>query len=194
LKMGKVKDKILKEAGGSKKGIEKEALVQIDKIIEKAKKEAGNIEKKGKERAKEEEKAEKERILSRIRMELSNRKLNKKNEIMEELKSKVSEEMKKLKWSEYKELVKELILGASEDGDEEIVPGILHNDEVKKLIRELNEQEKYNFKISEKKGDFEVGIVLSKGKRRVNATLPVLLEEAFLEMQEEIVGTLFGSE
>jgi len=194
LKMGKVKDKILKEAGGSKKDIEKEALVQIDKIIEKAKKEAVNIEKKGKERAEEEKKTAMERILSRIRMDLSNQKLAKKNEIMNGLKTKVAAEMKNLKWEEYSALVKELILLASEDGDEEITPGTLHNDKVKELIEELNRDEKHNFKISEKKADFEVGVIVSKGKRSVNSRLSVLLEETFEEMQEEIVGTLFGSE
>lgn len=194
MKMGKVKDKILKEAGGSKKDIEKEALVQIDKIIEKAKKEAVNIEKKGKERAEEEKKTAMERILSRIRMDLSNRKLAKKNEIMNGLKTKVAAEMKNLKWEEYSALVKELILLASEDGDEEITPGTLHNDKVKELIEELNRDEKHNFKISEKKADFEVGVIVSKGKRSVNSRLSVLLEETFEEMQEEIVGTLFGSE
>ncbi len=192
--MGKVKDKILKEANEVKKKIEKEASAKIKEIKDKANKEAIDIEKNGEIRAKEEEKNEKERILSRIRMELSNRKLGKKNKIMEELKSRVSEEMKKLKWDEYKELVKELILGACEDGDEEVIPGTLYNDKVKSLIEELNNQKKHDFKISKKKGDFEVGIILSKGKRRVNATLPVLLEETFEEMQEEIVGTLFGSE
>lgn len=192
--MGKVKDKILKEAENSKKKIQKETSAKIKEIMDKAKEEAGNIEKKGEIRAREEEKAEKERILSRVRMELSNRKLDKKNEIMEELKSKVREDMKSLNWNDYKELVKELILKASEDGDEEIIPGTLHEDKVKDLIKELNSNNKYDFKISRIKGDFEVGIVLSKGKRRVNATLSVLLEEAFLEMQEEIVGTLFGSE
>jgi vacuolar-type H+-ATPase subunit E/Vma4 len=192
--MGKVKDKILKEAEKSKKKIQKETSAKIKEIMDKAKEEAGNIEKKGQIRAGEEEKTEKERILSRIRMELSNRKLDKKNEIMEKLKSKVREEMKSLVWNDYKELVKELILSASEDGDEEIIPGTLHNDKVKDLIKELNNDKKYDFKISGNKGNFEVGIILSKGKRRVNATLSVLLEEAFLEMQEEIVGTLFGSE
>ena len=71
---------------------------------------------------------------------------------------------------------------------------LLNKNQVKDLIKELNNDKKYDFKISGIKGDFEVGIVLYKGKRRVNATLTVLLEEAFLEMQEEIVGTLFGSE
>ena len=192
--MGKVKDKILKEALISKKKIEKETSAKVKEIMDAAWSEAADIERKGEVRAKEEEKSEKDRILSRIRMELSSRKLEKKNEIMEDLKNKVSEEMKKLKWDDYKELVKRLILRASKNGDEEIIPGTLHNDKVKGLIGELNKSDKYNFKISEEKCDFEVGIVLSKGKRRVNAALPVLLEETFEEMQEEIVGTLFGSE
>ncbi|MBN1695174.1 hypothetical protein JW879_07235 [candidate division WOR-3 bacterium] len=192
--MGKVKDKILKEAKENRKKIEKETASKIEEIKEKAKKEAGDIEKKGKEKAKEAEKLEMERILSRVRMDLSNRKLDKKNKIMEELKAKVASEMKKLKWEEYKELLKRIILQASEDGDEELTPGALHLDKVKELVGELNREEKHNFKISNEKGNFEVGIVLSKGKRRVNAALPVLLEETFNEMQEEIVSTLFGSE
>jgi vacuolar-type H+-ATPase subunit E/Vma4 len=192
--MGKVKDKILKEAKESKKKIEKETASKIEEIKEKAKKEASDIEKKGKEKAKEAEKVEMERILSRVRMDLSNKKLGKKNKIMEDLKAKVAEEMKKLKWDEYKVLIKRLILSASEDGDEEVIPGTLHSDKVEKLIEELNNEDKHDFEISKEKDDFEFGIILSKGKRRVNATLSVLLEETFNEMQEEIVGTLFGSE
>jgi len=194
LKMGKVKDKILKEAEGSKKKIEKEAAAEIEKIKEVAKNEASSIEKKGKERALDEEKIQMERILSRIRMNLSNKKLDKKNKIMEDLKGKVAEEIKNLKWEEYRLLVRRLILSALEDGDEEIIPGVLHGEKVKELIEELNREEKHNFKISEEKSDFEAGVILSKGKRKVNATLSVLLEEAFDEMQEEIVRTLFRSE
>ena len=192
--MGKVKEKILKEALISKKKIEKEASAKIKEIKDKTNKETGDIEKKGEIRAREAGETEKERILSRIRMELSGRKLDKKNEIIENLKNKVREEMKKMKWDDYKELVKELILTACQDGDEEIITGTLYDDKVKELIKELNDDNKYDFKIARVKGNFEVGIVLSKGKRRVDATLPVLLDEAFLEMQEEIVGTLFGSE
>jgi vacuolar-type H+-ATPase subunit E/Vma4 len=194
LNMGKVKDKILKEAKESKKKIEKEAASKIEEIRGKAKKEASDIEKKGKEQAKEAEKLEMERILSRVRMELSNRRLDKKNKIMEELKAKVTDEMKKLKWEEYRELLKGIILQACEDGDEELTPGALHLDKVRELVEELNKEEKHDFKVSNEKGNFEVGVVLSKGKRRVNATLSVLLEETFNEMQEEIVSTLFGSE
>ena len=192
--MGKVKDKILKEAKEDTIKIAKETSAKVEELRIEAETKASDIEKKGKERATEEGKIEKERILSRIRMELSNKKLNKKNEIMENLRSKVSDEMKKLKWDEYKELLRGLILAASEDGDEEVIPGTLHYEKVKELIEELNRQEKYNFKISNQEDKFEVGIILSKGKRRVDASLPVLLEEAFEEMQEEIVGTLFGSE
>jgi len=192
--MGKVKDKILKEALISKKKVEKETSAKIKEIKEEANKEAREIEKKGEIRAGEEEKIEKERILSRVRMELSNRKLEKKNEIVEELKKKVSEGMKNLKWNDYKELVKDLILQASQDGDEEIIPGSLYEDKVRNLIEELNKEKKYDFKISKEKADFEVGLILSKGQRKVTATLPVLLEEAFEKMQEKIVENLFGSE
>lgn len=192
--MGKVTDKILKEAKESGKRIEKEASEKVKGIKDEAKKEASDIEKKGREKAKEAQKAEKERILSRFRMELSNKKLSKKNEIMEELKSKVSEEIKRIKWQDYKDLVEKLIISASQDGDEEIIPGTLHDDKVKNLIEELNKEKKYDFRISQKKADFEEGVVITKGKRRVTATLPVLLEEAFEKMQEEIAGTLFGSE
>jgi vacuolar-type H+-ATPase subunit E/Vma4 len=194
LKMSKVKDKILKDAEKGKKNIEKETADKIEKIREEARKEAGKIEEKGKEQAKKAEKLEMERILSRVRMNLSNKKLEKKNEIMENLRAKVAEGIKKLKWEEYKPVVRQLILSASADGSEEITPGVLHSEKVKELVEELNRDNKHNFKISSEKPDFEIGVVLSRGKRRVIATLPVLLEEIFDQMQEKIVGTLFKSE
>jgi vacuolar-type H+-ATPase subunit E/Vma4 len=192
--MSKVKDKILKDAEESKKGIEKETAAKIEKIKEEAKKEASKIKDKGKEEAKQEEKLETERIVARGRLDFVNKKLKKKNEIMESLKEKVITAMRNLKWEEYKLFVKKLILEASEEGEEEIIPGVLHREKVKELIEELNKEEKYKFKISEEKGDFEVGIILFKGKRRVNATLSVLLEEIFDRQEEEIVRTLFKSE
>ncbi len=189
--MGKVKDKILKEAQSSKEQIEKEASSKVKKIIEDTVREASDIEKKGKHRAEEEGKTEMERILSMVRMELSNMKLDRKNKIIGQLKEKVTADMKSLKWEEYKELIKRLILSASTKGDEEIIPGALHGDKIRELIDELNREDKHNFKISDEKGDFEVGVVLSKASRRVNARLSVLLEETFDEKQEEIVRILF---
>jgi vacuolar-type H+-ATPase subunit E/Vma4 len=192
--MSKVKDKILKDAEKGKKSIEKETAAKIEKIREDARKEAGKIEDIGKEQAKREEKLEMERILSRVRMNLSNKRLEKKNSIMDGLKEKVAGELKNLKWEEYKPVVRQLILSASRDGDEEIIPGVLHSEKVKELVGELNRDNKHNFKISSEKPEFEIGVVLSRGKRRVIATLPVLLEEIFDQMQEQIVGTLFKNE
>lgn len=194
--MGKVKDRILKEAKENKKKIEKQSKSRAKKIKEEAKKEAEEIKEAGKEKAKEEEKQEMERILSKVRMDLSARKLEKKNEIVNGLKEKVLKKMKKLKWKgEYKPFIQELILSASKDGDEEILVGSLHDKKAKDLIKSLNKKKKkYKFTISKEKPDFEVGVILSKGKKKINATLPVLLEEKFDEMQEEIVSTLFGSE
>lgn len=193
--MSKVKDKILKEAEGQKKRIEEEARATISEIRKKAENEAQKIENSGKEKAEQEKKLETERILSRIRMELANRKLEKKNKIMNELKEKVTADMKNLKWEgEYELFIRELILNASKDGDEEIIPGVLHNGKVRELIERLNREKNRNFKISNIKGDFEVGIVMSKDKKRINATLPVLLEETFDRMQEEIVSSLFKNE
>ena len=88
---------------------------------------------------------------------------------MNNLKKKVSEEIKKIEWDDYKELVKRLILSACEDGDEEVITGTLHEDKVKGLIEELNHNDKYGLKISKRKDNFEVGIILSKGKRKVDA-------------------------
>jgi vacuolar-type H+-ATPase subunit E/Vma4 len=178
--MSKVKDKILKDAEKGKKSIEKETAAKIEKIREDARKEAGKIEDIGKEQAKREEKLEMERILSRVRMNLSNKRLEKKNSIMDGLKEKVAGELKNLKWEEYKPVVRQLILSASRDGDEEIIPGVLHSEKVKELVGELNRDNKHNFKISSEKPEF--------------ATLPALLEEIFDQMQEQIVGTLFKNE
>ncbi|MEO0293296.1 MAG: hypothetical protein ABIN61_03620 [candidate division WOR-3 bacterium] len=189
--MSKVIEKILKEAEETKRKIEEEAEIKVKGIIEKAEKEAKEIEIKGEREAEEEKKREKERILSRHRLELSKRKLEEKNKIMNELKEKVVEEIKKLKWEEYRSFVENLILKASENGSEEILPGLLHIEKVKELIRSMNEEKKCKFKISEETPDFDVGIVMVKGRKKIDATLPTILEEVFDKSQEELIKILF---
>ena len=132
-----------------------------------------------------------ERNLSIFRMSLKIERLRVKNEIIDELKKFIEGKIKKLDWiSEYKPFIEKLILEISENKDEEVIVGQLHNENVKSLIKTLNKK-KGNFKISNKKADFEAGIVLEKGNKRMNASLPVLLEESMDELKEDIVKLLF---
>ena len=189
--MGKVSKKILTEAEEKKKKTIQDAEKQAKEILEEAAKKAAGIKNIGKEKAEVVKKRELERNLSIFRMSLKIERLRVKNEIIDELKRFIEGKIKKLDWvSEYKPFIEKLILEMSENKDEEIIVGQLHNENVKSLIKTLNEK-KGNFKISNKKADFEAGIVLEKGNKRMNASLPVLLEESMDELKEDIVKLLF---
>ncbi len=193
--MGKVAKRILKEANEKKEEIIKKTRESTKSIKDKAKKEAREIEKRGEEKAERARKREMERVLSHARMELSTRKLEEKNKIMDKLKEEAKKEIKALKWQEeYKPFIKDLIEEACESKDEEIIPGSLYMEKVKELIKSFNKKKGYNFKIAGQKPDFEVGVILIKDKKRVNATLPILLDETIDKLEEEIVKLLFGSE
>jgi len=189
--MGKVSKKILTEAEEKKKKTIQDAEKQAKEILEEAAKKAAGIKNIGKEKAEVVKKRELERNLSIFRMSLKIERLRVKNEIIDELKKFIEGKIKKLDWaSEYKPFIEKLILEMSENKDEEIIVGQLHNENVKSLIKTLNKKEG-NFKINNKKADFEAGIVLEKGNKRMNASLPVLLEESMDELKEDIVKLLF---
>lgn len=191
--MGKVSEKILSEANERKKNTIKAAKKKAEEILKDASLEAKEIKTKGKEKGKRVKKREIERNLSQVRLMLKTEKLKVKNEIVNDLKKRIEEEIKKLNWSSlYKPFIEDLILKASESRDEEIIPGTLFEDEVKTLVKSLNEKEGNNFKISKKKADFEAGVILLEGKKRINASFPILLEESIDELEEDIVKLLFS--
>ncbi len=193
--MGKVADKILEEANQEKKRMIQAAKKKAAEIIHKASLEAKKIKENGGEEAERVKKREMERYLSKVRLSLKALRLKAKNEVIDELKEQVKMKMKELNWSsEYKPFIESQILCASNTNDEEIIPGSLFKEEFGALVKSLNEKKKCNFTISEEKGDFELGIILKKDKKRMNLSFPVFLEEAMYDLEERVVKLLFGSE
>lgn len=192
--MGKVSNRILREAEEKKKEIIEATKKEAKEILDKAEEEAEKIKKRGEESAEFFKKRELERNLSQVRMALNTEKLKIKNEIIDDLMKLIEDRIKKLDWAkEYKVFIEKLILGLSEDKDEEVVVGRMHNDKVKSLIMSLDKKN-FKFKISEEKGDFDVGLILRKKNKRINASLPILLEETMDDLKENIVKILFPSE
>ncbi len=193
--MGKVSERILSEAEEKKKRAIQAAKKEAKEILEKASQKAEEIKKNGEKEAEAVKKKEIERKLSQLRMALKTSKLKAKNEIVDELKKRTEKKLKQLDWnSEYKPFIEDLILEISDSKDEDIIPGTLFEENVKTLVKSFNKNKEYNFKISEGKADFEVGMILKKDKKLINASFQVLLEEAMDELQEYIVKLLFGSE
>lgn len=193
--MGKVADKIIKDAETSKEQAIKSANEKAEKILKEAEKEAERIREEGKEKAEEAKLREKERILSRIRMDLKTEKLQAKNEIVEKIRKNVKERFREMKWKgEYDSFVENLIIQASETGDEEIIPGLMHNEKVKSLIKKMNKKDKYNFTVSDEEPGFEIGVILKKGNKKINASFGILLDRVMDELMEDIVELLFKGE
>ena len=192
--MGKVSKRILREAEEKKKEIIKTAKKEAREILDKVEEEAEEIKKRGEEKAELVKKRELERNLSQVRMALNTEKLKIKNEIIDDLMQLIKDRIKKLDWTkEYKVLIERLLLELSEDKDGEVVVGRLHNDKVKSLIMSLDKKI-FKFKISEEKGDFDAGLILRKKNKRINASLPILLEETMDDLKENIIKILFPSE
>lgn len=103
--------------------------------------------------------------------------------------------MQKLDGKEYTDLMKGMILRSAISGNEEIIV----SKEQKKLfsgafLDELNKENDLGkgFELAEEPGDFSWGVVLKEGRRIVDLTLDVLMEQLRERIESEIAPILFS--
>ena len=175
-------------------------------IVEKAEREAERIrasfeadgtklknelEKRARERAEE----EKRRLIVSEELELRKQFLVKKRELLDELYERAKGEMEKLEGEEYLDLVKKMILASAISGNEEIVAakrqeGLFTGAFMETLNRENKRGE--GFTLADETGAFSWGVVLREGRRRVDLTLGVLMDQLRERIESEIAPKLFS--
>jgi V/A-type H+-transporting ATPase subunit E len=135
-------------------------------------------------------------LLAGARLELRKENLATKRQLLDEVFTSAGLKLKEMGDDEYRELMSKLIAGAAQGGDEEIVIGRNENRINVELIKQVNSQlgsdNKGNLKLSENKGNFDIGFVLRRGRIKVNVTLPVLLAQAREELEIELAKELFA--
>ncbi|HAL44989.1 MAG: hypothetical protein A2Y12_10080 [Planctomycetes bacterium GWF2_42_9] len=136
----------------------------------------------------------KERVLAIARMESSKQETQARRQMLNKVIENTAEKIKSMNDAEYLNLMEGLILASVNTGSEEIVIGKnekrINDDFVRKINQKLGEKGK--LQIAADKADIEGGFILRQGKRRVNASLDVMLKVAAQELEGKLAEILFG--
>jgi len=136
----------------------------------------------------------KERILAGARMAASRQATETKRQMLNKVIEKTADKTKSMDDAEYLGLIEGLIIASVKTGSEEIVIGTNEKRINEDFVRKINQKlgKKGNLKIADDKTDMEAGFMLREGKRRINASLDVMLKVAAQELEGKLSEILFG--
>lgn len=190
----RIKERILEEARNEADKKIKEAEKRANNIIEKARDDAEQNKKMLLEKGKKEAKTRKARLISMAELEMKKEILATKQEMVEEAFEKAMERLKSMDASKYEKILINMILGAVETGNEEI---ILSNNYLDKLsadfLKKLNNsgKKKLNLKLSGEKREFAGGFILKSKGIEVNNTFESIIRMEKDNIESQIAGILF---
>lgn len=190
--------KILRDAEQKSNEILASAQDEKDKIVGKRVAEAKEIESSGLAKAKSEAATRKERIISNAHLQVRNKKLEAKGEVINTVFEKSVEALNQLDANTVLTYFKNAILSMNIEGDESIIV----NEETRKLITkeflgEINSSLKEAGKIGELTISDETraisgGFILEKNGIEVNNTFEALVNSAKVDLEYEVANVLFN--
>lgn len=189
--------KILNDARMEAEEIEKIASLQADDIISKANSE---LEKEREKLRKEAERLANEKyqnIVTLSRIEARNKVLERKQELINEVFTKVRKKMEDMDPAAFKNFAVSLLSKFPPEDKAVLMVGkkyksIIDKDFVQKLNRQVQNQAKGSFVLSEKESDFEDGFRLVMGDVQVDLSFDSILKTVREDMEMDIIKTLFG--
>jgi V/A-type H+-transporting ATPase subunit E len=187
-------DKIISDANSKADEIKARSAQkakQSDKDIEKELEEFDKQTKQLADKAAEDEKAH---ILAAARMDAAKCKLGEKRKILDKVFEQAQQKIQQLDDSQYRELIKKLMLKAVESGDETVVGDKDDSRINQQLIDEVNKElgDKGKLELSEQGESIGGGFILRRGKIQKNVSLPVLIEQAREELEIQIARDFFN--
>jgi V/A-type H+-transporting ATPase subunit E len=136
----------------------------------------------------------KSHILAAARMDIAKELLAEKRKIMDEVFEKAQKQIENLPDNEYRQIMTRLMVSAVEVGDEEVI--VDHNEKRinEGFISEVNRQlgGRGHLKLSGQRQNIGSGFILTRGKIKTNASVPVLLEQARKDLETEVAKELFS--
>ncbi|NLZ49678.1 MAG: V-type ATP synthase subunit E [Clostridiales bacterium] len=191
-------NKIIKDAENERDAILKEAKDEEASIVSKSVAKAESEKAAMIEKAKKDAAIKKERIISSATIEVRNKKLAAKQQVISKVFNQALEKMKALPKEQYVNFVKNSLVALDLKGDEKIRiskkdADIIDQallDEVNKILS--SEGKKANLKLSSEHGDFAGGFIVEKGKIDLNYTFEALLDLAKDNLEHEVANILFG--
>jgi len=139
---------------------------------------------------------EKSHLLAAARMQIAKELLTEKRKILDEVFAQARWQLQNLPGDQYRQLIADLMLGAVETGDEEVIVDKDENRIDQELVDRVNQQladeNKGHLTLSDQKQELGGGFILKRGKIRTNVSFEVLLTQARKELEMELAKELFS--
>lgn len=189
--------KIIKDAEVKKIEILNEASIKADEIVKKKIEEANKKASSILEKAEIESKTIKERIISKTDLEVRNKKLLAKQQVIEKVFEEAKKRLKSMNSNEFDKFVKNSIMSLNIDGDEEIIINVSDREKLPdKFLVELNKLLIANGKLGKlkfnvKTHEIDGGFIISKNGIEINNSFEELVNSLKYELEYEVGKILF---
>ncbi|WP_346880288.1 MULTISPECIES: V-type ATP synthase subunit E [unclassified Clostridium] len=189
--------KIIKDAEVKKIEILNEATVKTDEIIKKKTEDANKKASSILQKAEMESKTIKERIISKTDLEIRNKKLLAKQQVIEKVFEAAKEKLKAMNAEEFTKFIKNSIMALDIHGDEEIIINPVDRDKLpEKFLAEVNKAliskgKLGNLKFNVKTHEIDGGFILSKNGIEINNSFDELVNSLKYELEYEVGKILF---
>ncbi len=189
--------KIIKDAEVKKIEILNEATVKADEIIKKKTEEANKKASSILQKAEMESKTIKERIISKTDLEIRNKKLLAKQQVIEKVFEAAKEKLKAMNAEEFTKFIKNSIMALNIHGDEEIIINPVDREKLpEKFLDEVNKSliskgKLGNLKFNVKTHEIDGGFILSKNGIEINNSFDELVNSLKYELEYEVGKILF---
>lgn len=189
--------KIIKDAEVKKIEILNEASIKADEIVKKKIEEANKKASSILEKAEIESKTIKERIISKTDLEVRNKKLLAKQQVIEKVFEEAKKRLKSMNSNEFDKFVKNSIMSLNIDGDEEIIINVSDREKLPdKFLVELNKLLIANGKLGKLKFNVKThkidgGFIISKNGIEINNSFEELVNSLKYELEYEVGKILF---
>ncbi|HBL07245.1 MULTISPECIES: V-type ATP synthase subunit E family protein [unclassified Clostridium] len=189
--------KIIKDAEVKKIEILNEATVKADEIIKKKTEDANKKASSILQKAEMESKTIKERIISKTDLEIRNKKLLAKQQVIEKVFEAAKEKLKAMNAEEFTKFIKNSIMALDIHGDEEIIINPVDRDKLpEKFLAEVNKAliskgKLGNLKFNVKTHEIDGGFILSKNGIEINNSFDELVNSLKYELEYEVGKILF---
>lgn len=189
--------KIIKDAEVKKIEILNESTIKADEIIKKKTEEANKKASSILEKAEIESKTIKERIISKTDLEIRNKKLLAKQQVIEKVFKTAKEKLKSMNAEEFTKFMNTSIMVLNIDGDEEIIINPKDREKLPdKFLAELNKLlisngKLGNLKFNVKTHEIDGGFILSKNGIEINNSFEELVNSLKYELEYEVGKILF---
>ncbi|MGN9161849.1 V-type ATP synthase subunit E [Clostridium sulfidigenes] len=189
--------KIIKDAEVKKIEILNESTVKADEIIKKKTEEANKKASSILQKAEMESKTIKERIISKTDLEIRNKKLLAKQQVIEKVFEAAKEKLKAMNAEEFTKFIKNSIMALDIHGDEEIIINPVDRDKLpEKFLDEVNKSliskgKLGNLKFNVKTHEIDGGFILSKNGIEINNSFDELVNSLKYELEYEVGKILF---